>query len=353
MNISLAFTRIFFMILSVFFMTTYTISLSTGTPAFNALLGVGLGLGFGTLLIGFDLLFKRFTLRSFNIAIIGLFLGYLMGQALVLIFNAILDISAMSFTLKPQILEIIKIALFLFGLYLGTLMTLRSADELYISIPFVKFSPQARRKKDLIVDQSALSDSRIIDLAISGLLDKHMIIPQFVLKELYAQAETGPEASKEKAKRILEAFERLKELPELELRFSDTDFPEIVDPTSKLLRLARLLDANILTADITRVQVPSVEGIKVINLHSLSNALKPLTQTGEMIKIKIQRFGKEPKQGVGYLDDGTMVVVNGGGDYIGEVINVHVLSVKHTASGRMIFCNASEGEGEYQEEYHE
>lgn len=353
MKIPLVFTRIFFMVISIFFMTTYTLSLPTGTPLFNALLGVGMGVAFGILLIGFDLLFKRFPLRSFNIAVIGLFLGYLMGQALVLIFNAVLEISSITITLKPQILEIIKIALFLFGIYLGTLMTIRSADELYISIPFVKFSPQARKKKDLIVDQSALSDPRIIDLATSGLLDKHLIIPQFVLREVYSQSETGSDVSKEKAKKILEAYEKLRELPELELRYSETDFPDIPDPTNKLLRLARLLDANILTADITRVQIPSIEGIRVINLHSLSNALKPMTQTGEMIKIKIQRFGKEPRQGVGYLDDGTMVVVNGGGDFIGEVISAHVLSVKHTASGRMIFCNAAEGGEEYHEEYHE
>ena len=84
----------------------------------------------------------------------------------------------------------------------------------------------------------------------------------------------------------------------------------------------------------------SIEGVQIINLHSLSTALKPLMETGEMIQIKVQRYGKEPRQGVGYLDDGTMVVINGGGSFIGDVIDVQVLSVKHTSSGRMIFCNA-------------
>ena len=88
----------------------------------------------------------------------------------------------------------------------------------------------------------------------------------------------------------------------------------------------------------------SIEGIRIINIHTLSNALKPLMQAGEFIKIKIQRYGKEPRQGVGYLDDGTMVVVNGGGNYIGEAIDAKVLSVKHTTSGRMIFCNAMDEE---------
>jgi len=126
----------------------------------------------------------------------------------------------------------------------------------------------------------------------------------------------------------------------LEMRYNDSDFPEVKDPLSKMVRLARLLDANILTADLSQIQIPAIEGLRFINLHDLSKALKPLMQTGEHIRIKIQRYGKEPRQGVGYLDDGTMVVVNGGGQFIGETIEVQVLSVKHTTSGRMIFCNA-------------
>ncbi|NGX34939.1 MAG: putative PIN and TRAM-domain containing protein YacL [Candidatus Anoxychlamydiales bacterium] len=345
MNLSLVFSRIFFFILSVFFITIYMIGITIGDVKINAIIGVIIGAVFAFLLFGFDILFRRFNLRSFNIAIIGLFIGYLMGQALVLILNTILTISAKSFILAPQILEIIKIALFLFGLYLGTLMTLRASDELYISIPFVKFTAIAQKKKDLLIDSSILADTRIIDLSASGLLDHHLVIPRFTIKELYAQVEMGDEQSKVKAKRCIETLKKLEEIPALELRYNDTDFPEIKDQTSKLFRLARLLDANILTADISRIQSASIEGIKIINLHALSNSLKPLMQAGEQIKIKIQRYGKEPRQGVGYLEDGTMVVVNGGGDYIGEIIDAQVLSVKHTSSGRMIFCNTFDQEG--------
>lgn len=344
MNISLTFLRLFFVILSIFFMTTFMLSSPTETAHANALVGVVLGIIFGFLLIGFDILFKRFNLRSFNIAIVGIFIGYLMGQALVLVFDAVLDISRISIILQPQTLEIIKIALFLFGTYLGTIMTLRSSDELYVSIPFVKFAPSAQKKKDLIIDSSVLSDARIIDLAATGLLDHQLIIPRFIIKELYAFAEIGDEVSKSKARRSLEVIKKLEAVPELDLRFNDTDFPEVKDSHGKLIRLARLLDGNILTADISRIQTASVEGIRIINIHSLSNALKPLMQAGEYIKIKIQRYGKEPRQGVGYLDDGTMVVVNGGGNYIGETIDAKVLSVKHTTSGRMIFCNACDDE---------
>ncbi len=344
MNISLAFMRSLFVVLSIFFMTTFMLSSPTGSAHVNALIGIVLGLIFGFLLIGFDMAFKRFNLRSFNIAIIGIFIGYLMGEALVLIFDAVLDISRVSIILQPQTLEIIKIALFLFGTYLGTIMTLRASDELYVSIPFVKFSPTTEKKKDLIIDSSVLSDARIIDVSATGLLDHQLVIPRFVIKELYALAEIGDEFTKSKARRSLEVIKKLEAIPELELRFNDTDFPDVKETQGKLLRLARLLDANLLTADISRIQMASIEGIRVINIHTLSNALKPLMQAGEFIKIKIQRYGKEPRQGVGYLDDGTMVVVNGGGNYIGDTIDAKVLSVKHTSSGRMIFCNAVDEE---------
>ncbi len=326
-----------------------------GSPTGNVFIGLALGAALIALLIGFDIIFRKFNLRSFNIAIIGLFLGYLMGQALVLTFDAILDISSISISLSPQILEVIKMALFLFGVYLGTIMTLRSSDELYVSIPFVKFAPSAQKKKDLLIDSSVLSDVRIIDLCTTGIFDFHLIIPRFIMKELYAQVETGDESTKVKAKRCLDTIKKVEMMPNLGLRYHDTDFPEVKDITSKLIRLSRLLDCNILTADISRVQMASIEGVKIINLHSLSNALKPLTQTGEFIRIKVQRYGKEPRQGVGYLEDGTMVVINGGGRFIGEIIDAQVLSVKHTSSGRMIFCNALEehGEDNYSDYYEE
>ena len=337
-------------------MTTFMISNTSGNIQTNILIGVLIGFVFGLFLITFDLLFKRFNLRSFNIAVIGIFLGYLMGQALVLVFDAILDISRASISLQPQILEMLKIALFLFGTYLGTIMTLRAADELYVSIPFIKFAPTVEKKKDLIIDSSVLSDARIIDLATTGLLDNQIIIPRFIIKELYTQAEIGDEFSKLKAKKCLEVLKKIELIAELGLRFNDTDFPDVKDVQGKLLRLARLLDANLLTADISRVQIAEIEDIRVINIHTLSNSLKPLMQAGEFIKIKVQRYGKEPRQGVGYLDDGTMVVINGGGNYIGDIVDAKVLSVKHTSSGRMVFCNAMDGKSdqEYeQEELHE
>lgn len=304
----------------------------------GSLKGVFLGSLLGIALIGFDFLFRKFNLRSFNIATLGLFLGYLMGQALVLIFNVVIDIG--SFAIQPHTLEIGKISLFLFGTYLGTIMTLKTSDELYVTIPFVRLAPTTHKKKDLILDMSVLADSRLLDLINTGLLDRQVIVPRFLIKESHTQSEIGDEASRSRSKKVLDTVKKLELQSGLDLRLSETDFPDIKDVQGKLIRLARLLDANILSGDISKIQTSSLEGIKVINLHTLSNALKPLNQTGEYIKIKVQRYGKEPRQGIGYLEDGTMVVINGGGKHLGEVIDTRVLSVKHTSSGRMIFCNA-------------
>lgn len=338
MSMSLSFIRMLFLIICVLFSVSFTTQNFEG--GFNIVnLSVGLlgGLVMAALLIGSDIIFKRFNLKSFNIAILGLFLGYLMGKAIFFILGGILGGEASAVILAP-----VRFFIFLFCSYLGMTITARAADELHMSIPFVQFKQVSHKKKDILVDISILTDPRIIDLASSGLLDHLLILPRFALKELYAMAESLDEAVKVKARRCLEVIKKLESIPTLDLRYADTDFPEIKDPMTKLIRLARFMDTNIITSDINRIQQASIEGVRIINIHMLSNALKPITQAGEFINMKIQRYGKEARQGVGYLEDGTMVVVNGGAEFIGETIKAQVLSVKHTSSGRMIFCNACE-----------
>lgn len=339
MRISLLFTRGLFFLLSIFLFTTYTLAARGHTPE-NYLLGLLLGALVGGGLIGCDLLCRGFNLRAFNTATLGLFLGYLMGQALVLILHALFTFSTIA--VAPPILELLNLALFLFGIYLGLILTLRSSDELTLSLPYIRLSPTGQRRRSLLLDASALADARIVDLAASGILDQTLIAPRFIVQELHTAAESADETTRTRARRSLETLKKLEAMPELALRLHDTDFPQLHESTAKLVRLARLLDANLLSSDITRTQMPSIEGIRLVNLHTLAHALKPLLETGETLRVKIQRPGKEPRQGVGYLDDGTMVVVNDGGPYIGETIDALVISVKHTTSGRIIFCNVPE-----------
>lgn len=341
MTISITFIRIVFTLLSILFLTTYAVTtFPEGMNIVNLSLGLISGAILSMFLISLDVLIKQFSLRSLNVVTLGLFIGYLLGTAIIVVLNAALDLATLP--VSEETLNLFKTMIYLICCYLSTSMTAQTSENFYLSLPFVKFKAAINKKKDILIDASTLLDSRIIDLAASGLLDNHLILPRFTLKDLYSQTENGDENAKAKARKSLEVCKKLESLPNLNLRFSDTDFLEIKDPVAKLIRLARLLDANIITADINRIQQSSFEGIIVINIHSLSNALKPVSQSGEHINIKIQRYGKEARQGVGYLEDGTMVVVNGGAEHIGEIIKAQVLSVKHTSSGRMIFCNSTD-----------
>jgi uncharacterized protein YacL len=340
MNISSVFTRVVFSILSILFFTTFAMSTLPYGPWVNTVIGAASGFVFCLLLFSTEYLFQRVSLKAMNMTSLGLLFGYVLGQAVVLGFTGLLNIA--SIALWPETIALIKSSIFLFCFYSGVLLTFRAAEEIYVSIPFVKLKPTVQKKKDFLLDISILTDSRMIDLVSSGFLDSHLILPRFVMKQLYEMAESQNDAQKSKARRALEVVKKMEEISLLDLRYNETDFPEVKDIQGKLVRLARLLDAHILTADMSQIEQSSIEGVRIINIHSIAKALKPLTQSGEYIQIKVQRYGKEARQGIGYLDDGTMVVINGGAEFIGEIIKVQVLSVKHTSSGRMIFCNATD-----------
>lgn len=339
----LSFIRIVFIFLSVLFLSVYTTTtLTGGLTLTNLAIGVTTGLAFGFIVISTEVFFRRFQLKAFLLAALGLLFGYLMGQSIYLIFDTVLKLSDLA--LERETLSLIKIGLFLLTSYVGMVMTVLGADELYLSIPFFRFQSMNLKQKALLLDASVIQDPRLIDLTASGLLDTHVILPSFVSKELMNLCESPDENTRIKAKRGLEVIKRLEQSQEFKLRLDETDYPDIKDPFTKLQKLAREKEANIFTADISKMQLVNTEGVRIINFHHLANALKPISQSGEFIEVKIQRTGKDARQGVGYLDDGTMVVVNGGADFMGQTIRAQVLSVKHTASGRLIFCNVAEPE---------
>lgn len=340
MNISYSFIRLLMVALCMLFMTAYMLTEGDEFHSANLIVGLILGGGFGALLIGLEAFFLRFNLRTFNVALMGLFCGYLMGEAISFIFSAAME--TLILPMSSATFALIRVAIYLTTCYFGMILAARCSEELYVSVPFIRFKASKQKKKDVILDYSALTDSRILELASSGLLDHQLYVPRFIVKEATLHSESADEIVKSRGRRGLDNLKKLENLPYLELNYVETDFPEIPDLCAKVCRLVRVQDANLLTSDLSRVQQTQLEGIRVININLLANAMKPLTQSGEFIYIKIQRYGKEPRQGVGYLEDGTMVVVNGGAEFIGETIKSQVLSVKHTTSGRMIFCNSCE-----------
>lgn len=341
MQLSISFIRILFLSLCLLFSTTYSLANPLHTDlTISLILSTAAAAAFWGLMISADIFLKKINLRAFNTATLGILFGYLMGESIMIIFKTVLEAAPSQLSSSAELL--IRMSVFLFSIYIGMIMTARSSDEISLSIPFFKFKPTSQKKKDLLIDSAALADPRIIDLAMSGLLDQNIVLPRFLIKECNEQIESADEALRSKARKCIDNVKKLETIPSLEMRYAETDYNDVRDSVVKLLRIARLLDANILTADANKLQQPLLEGIRLINIHHLSTTLKPVAQTGEFINIKIQRYGKEPRQGIGYLDDGTMVVVNGGAEFIGETIRAQVLSAKHTSSGRMIFCNALE-----------
>lgn len=275
-------------------------------------------------------------LRLFNTTTLGLFFGYLLGLALLLIFNSVVDANLFAISLKT--VAIARLGILLACSTFGIIITKYLSQDIAFSIPLVRFvfKNQSQPTKEIMLDLSSLSDGRIVDLCHSHILDNRLVCPRFLVRELMQQKETS-----DKAKNALENLSQLETMSDLKLRFEESDFSDIKESFGKILKLARILGSDLLTADMSRLQISGIEGVKVINLNTLAQALKPHMQKGESLEIQIQRRGKEENQGVGYLEDGTMVVVNGGAEFLGETISARVVSIKHTSSGRMIFCNAA------------
>jgi uncharacterized protein YacL len=204
------------------------------------------------------------------------------------------------------------------------------------------FAPTTQvKKKELLIDLTALEDQRLLELARSRLLDHQLIVPTFIIKEFQKALESQDENVRARSRRCHEHLKRLEAMPELDLQIKEFHLSDEEESVQKLYSAAKQLNAYILSSCETSQLKTDEELPTTISLDTIALALKPGAQRGEILTIKIQRLGKEPKQGVGYLEDGTMVVVNGGGEFLGQTIRTQVLSQKYSSSGKIIFCNAT------------
>jgi uncharacterized protein YacL len=207
-----------------------------------------------------------------------------------------------------------------------------------ISLMGIQMGAAGAAPTKVVVDTSAVIDGRLLDLARAGFCLYHLMIPQFVLAELQAVADSADPIRRSRGRRGLAMLEELRSLSGLELSFPQADYPSMPDVDAKLVRLAREEGAGVLTVDFNLDRVAQIAGIRVLNLNQLATALKPAMMAGERVDVDVVKEGREPDQGVGYLDDGTMLVVEGGRDHLGQRVAVVVRSVIQTTSGRMIFA---------------
>jgi len=216
---------------------------------------------------------------------------------------------------------------------------IQTRDDFRFIIPYVEFSKEIKGAQPFILDTSVVIDGRITDLAETGIIDAEIIMPRFVLMELQAIADSSDKLRRSRGRRGLDVLNHLQEIKGINLKFHDRETPDMdghpVD--MKLVLLAKHLDGKLVTGDFNLNKVASLHDVNVINLNEIANALKPVFLPGERLEVKIVKAGESASQGVGYLDDGTMVVVEGGNNAINETLPVTVTSVLQKSAGRMIF----------------
>jgi len=195
------------------------------------------------------------------------------------------------------------------------------------------------RSGQLIVDTSSLIDGRIADIVQAGFISGSLIIPRFVLEELHHIADSYESTRRNRGRRGLEVLNRLQNEIDIHVEISEVNFKEIADVDSKLVRLGKLLGSAIITNDFNLNQVAKIQGVQVLNINELANAVRPVVMPGEELDVRVIQEGKEPGQGIGFLDDGTMIVVEDGKRYINSELTVVVTRVLQTSAGRMIFAH--------------
>ncbi len=287
------------------------------------------GLGAFTILTVFYLLFRGTTQKS----ALGIAIGALVGILLYFSLLEILETVYITSIYEPYVKTISFLVLVFLGITLGFVKT----SEQYANAK--KFSNKNRGGTTKILDTSVIIDGRVADVAEAGFIEGDLIIPKFIIKELQHIADSSDPTKKVRGRRGLDVLKRMqKEIPGLVVKITGHDFKDIKEADLKLVELARKIKGEIVTNDFNLNKVAGLQGVKVLNLNQLADAIKPVVLPGETIRITLVKEGKEQRQAVGYLDDGTMVVVDDGIKFLGRDINVSITSVLQTSTGRMIFA---------------
>ncbi len=263
--------------------------------------------------------------------IIGAFIGMCIG----LVFMKVLLIPAEAFI--PRGWFYIRAGLLAVGAYGGLLVGAQKGRHLSSASILRLFKGEAPEVNQKILDTSVIIDGRIADVCETGFVEGTLIVPQFILRELQHVADSPDPLKRARGRRGLDILHRMQKMSSIQVRIIEEDFPKIREVDSKLLALAKLLNAKVITNDYNLNKLAQVQGVQVLNINELANALRPVVLPGAMMTLQVIKEGKERDQGVGYMEDGTMVVVENGRRYIGQSIEVVVTSVLQTTAGRMIF----------------
>jgi uncharacterized protein YacL len=246
-----------------------------------------------------------------------------------------------SLQLGPE--RFIHSTLIVFLIYIGVVIGARRGEWFEPARIIAAFKDASRLHQYKVLDTSVIIDGRIADICETGFLDGTLVVPQFVLRELQQVADSSDSLKRNRGRRGLDILQRIQKMSHVQVQIVETDFPEVREVDLKLIELAKRLSGKIVTNDFNLNKVSQLRGVAVLNINELANSLKPVVLPGELLRVFVLKEGKEPGQGVAYLDDGTMVVVDQGKRAIGRTIEVSVTSVLQTTAGKMIFCRWPEG----------
>ena len=290
----------------------------------------GLGAVIGLSIVLFEWKLRRVSLKRLIGAAIGSILGIFGAYLFALVIRS--SIPAGNTQSFLQIMVMLLMA------YVGLIVGANKGDLLNLSALGGIFGGEKQAKKTYkILDTSVIIDGRISDIAETGFLDGIIVIPQFVLRELQLVADSADSLKRNRGRRALDILQRLQKVASLQIQIVEDDFPAIREVDLKLIELAKLYEAKIITNDFNLNKVAQLQGVEVLNINELANSLKPIVLPGESMKVFILKEGKEYNQGVAYLDDGTMVVVDNARKMIGKTVDISVTSVLQTTAGKMIF----------------
>jgi len=320
---------IFLRVLFVFIFTGIGYSLGAANP----LIFAGIGFAIGIVIVCFEALARQVSLKGLSSAVFGILLGLLLAW----IFSRTLDQFPLSKDLPLEAVNNIKLFITFIFVYLGLTLGIKGKDEFNLVIPYIKFKRQGLREEAIVVDTSSIIDGRISDIVKTKFIEAKFIVPRFVLNELHALSDSTDHMKRQKGKRGIEILHSLKKEQGIEVEIYDQNVEGVKSVDEKIIKLAQDLDARVLTTDYNLNRIAQLQGVTVLNINDLANALKSTFISGQRFSLKLTKEGKEHNQAIGYLEDGTMVVVEAAKRLIGRTVDIEVTSILQSPSGRIIF----------------
>jgi uncharacterized protein YacL len=290
-----------------------------------------IGLLIGVLVVLVDVMLKGFSLRGLTALTFGLVIGALISW--------IVGSSPLLNKGDPQIIYLVQLALFVICTYLGTVVALRGKDNFNLVIPYVRFVPHEVDVPLIVVDTSALIDGRIAKVCQTQFLGAALVIPSFVLAELQTVADSPDPVKQARGRRGLQVLNDLRAIKHIDIRIHQSEVTRRQDIEAKLVFLAQSMKAKLLTTDTNLASMAKFQGVSWLNLHALEAALRPEMVIGESIALDLVKIGKEDGQALGYLNDGSMVVVNNARALVGKRVTAEIIGVLPSGNGKMIFAN--------------